>query len=69
LPKKSALKALKAAFSCAGLPIPLPIGDAPLQNLTPLYAALQEQLGLKLSTTKAPAEVYVIDHVEKPSKN
>ena len=35
----------------------------------PLYSALQEQLGLKFSAAKALAEVYVIDHVEKPSEN
>lgn len=34
-----------------------------------LYTALQEQLGLKLEATKAPADVLVIDHVEKPSAN
>jgi uncharacterized protein (TIGR03435 family) len=35
----------------------------------PLYAALQEQLGLKLVATRAIAEVYVIDHIETPSEN
>ena len=34
-----------------------------------LYVALQEQLGLKLESTKANADVMVIDHVEKPSPN
>jgi bla regulator protein blaR1 len=34
-----------------------------------LFTALQEQLGLKLESTKAPVDVLVIDHVEEPSPN
>jgi uncharacterized protein (TIGR03435 family) len=34
-----------------------------------LYTAIQEQIGLKLEATKAPADVIIIDHVEKPSAN
>jgi uncharacterized protein (TIGR03435 family) len=34
-----------------------------------LLAAIQQQLGLKLESTKGPVEVVVIDHVEKPSGN
>lgn len=34
-----------------------------------LYTALQEQLGLKLDPVKAATDVFVIDHVEKPSAN
>jgi uncharacterized protein (TIGR03435 family) len=34
-----------------------------------LFAAFQQQLGLKLDSTKAPADVLVIDKVEKPSAN
>lgn len=34
-----------------------------------LFTAIQEQLGLKLEATKAPAEVLVIDKLEKPTPN
>ena len=34
-----------------------------------LYTAVQETLGLKFESTKAPDDVIVIDHVEKPSEN
>jgi uncharacterized protein (TIGR03435 family) len=45
-----------------------PAGDNP--DAPPsLYTALQEQLGLKFTATKAMDDVIVIDHVEKPSSN
>jgi uncharacterized protein (TIGR03435 family) len=34
-----------------------------------LFTAFQQQLGLKLVSTKAPVDVLVIDQVEKPSEN
>ena len=34
-----------------------------------LFTAIQEQLGLKLEPGKAPVEILVIDHVERPSEN
>jgi len=34
-----------------------------------LYTAIQQQLGLKLESAKAPVEVLVIDRVAKPSEN
>ena len=34
-----------------------------------LFAAFQQQLGLRLQSTKALVDVMVIDHVEKPSPN
>jgi uncharacterized protein (TIGR03435 family) len=40
--------------------------DNPPPNL---FTAIQEQLGLKLDAMKAPADVMVIDKVEKPSPN
>ena len=37
--------------------------------LPSIFSAVQEQLGLKLESTKAPASVLVIDHLERPSQN
>ncbi|HEV2646791.1 MAG TPA: TIGR03435 family protein [Acidobacteriaceae bacterium] len=34
-----------------------------------LFTALEEQLGLKLVATKAPLEVIVIDHIDRPDAN
>ncbi|MDP9049107.1 MAG: TIGR03435 family protein, partial [Acidobacteriota bacterium] len=34
-----------------------------------LFTAIQEQLGLRLDAVKAPAEVLVIDHIDRPSAN
>jgi uncharacterized protein (TIGR03435 family) len=34
-----------------------------------LFTAIQEELGLNLESTKAPIDVLVIDHVERPSAN
>jgi bla regulator protein BlaR1 len=34
-----------------------------------IFTALQEQLGLKLEARKAPVEILIIDHIEKPSEN
>jgi uncharacterized protein (TIGR03435 family) len=45
------------------LPAP-PAGDPPN-----LFEAIQEEMGLRLESTKAPVEVLVIDHVERPSAN
>jgi uncharacterized protein (TIGR03435 family) len=57
----------------AGLP-PKP-GDAGPNTVEPdseepsLFTALQDQLGLKLESTKGPIETITIDHIEEPSEN
>ena len=40
-----------------------------MDSLPTLDRALQDQLGLRLEASKAPARVLAIDHVEKPSEN
>jgi uncharacterized protein (TIGR03435 family) len=57
----------ESQFASFGQKIPPPSDNA---DAPPgLFTAIQEQLGLKLESTKAPVEVLVIDHVEKPSEN
>jgi uncharacterized protein (TIGR03435 family) len=34
-----------------------------------IYTAVREQLGLKMESIKAPVDILVIDHVERPSEN
>ena len=47
-----------------------PDGVAPSDQSGPdIFTAIQEQLGLKLESTKGPVDVIVIDHIEKPSAN
>jgi uncharacterized protein (TIGR03435 family) len=47
---------------------PIPVADNP--DAAPnVFAAFQQQLGLKLESTNAPVNVMVIDKVEKPSEN
>ena len=36
---------------------------------TSIFAAVQDQLGLKLESKKGPVDVVVVDHVDKPSDN
>lgn len=54
----------------AGMPL-LPSGpdSAPDDNAVSIFTALQEQLGLKLESTKGTVETITIDHIEEPSKN
>ncbi len=55
----------------AGLPNPEgPSGQpADINDRPSIRTALQEQLGLKLQASTGPVDVFVIDHVERPSEN
>lgn len=57
----------ESQFAAMGVRVPPPSGDP---NAPPgLFTAIQEQLGLRLDSITAPAEVLVIERVEKPSEN
>jgi uncharacterized protein (TIGR03435 family) len=46
------------------------VPGTPSDTLGPtIFTALQDQLGLKLESTRGPVEFLVIDHVERPSAN
>ena len=53
-------------FAGMGAKPPAPPADSPNPDL---FTAIQQQVGLKLDSTKATTEVFVVDHVEKPSEN
>jgi uncharacterized protein (TIGR03435 family) len=54
-------------FVNMGVRVPPPTNDP---DAPPgLFTAFQEQLGLKLESTKGPVEVLVVDRIEKPSEN
>jgi uncharacterized protein (TIGR03435 family) len=48
----------------SGFPAPVDRTEVP-----DLFTALQEQLGLRLESTKGSVDVMVIDHMERPSEN
>jgi uncharacterized protein (TIGR03435 family) len=49
--------------------MPPPPPNAADSNFPSILTAMQEQLGLRLESTKGPVEVLVIDSVERPSAN
>jgi uncharacterized protein (TIGR03435 family) len=55
-------------FQFPGLQRP-PGAVDPAATAPNLFTAIQEQLGLRLESTRAQAEVLVIDKAEKPTEN
>jgi uncharacterized protein (TIGR03435 family) len=53
----------QVSSSASGLPSADPTGSPSI------FTAIQEQLGLKLESAKAPVEIIVIDHIDRPSEN
>ncbi|HEY6467677.1 MAG TPA: TIGR03435 family protein [Candidatus Acidoferrales bacterium] len=52
-----------------GMPLPPPADATSDNNTASIFTALQEQLGMKLESTKGPVETITIDHIEEPSEN
>ena len=52
-----------------GVPAGPGLAPAAADPVPSLFTAVQEQLGLRLESTKGPVEVLVIDSVQKPTEN
>ena len=52
-----------------GLPLSPQAAEPAAADAVSIFTALEEQLGLKLEAQTGPAEVLVIDHVERPTPN
>jgi uncharacterized protein (TIGR03435 family) len=59
----------KLEFTDPRFPPPKGGSQLSLESRPDIFTAVQEQLGLRLESTKGPVEFLVIDHVERPSGN
>jgi uncharacterized protein (TIGR03435 family) len=46
---------------------PQAVNDGQANDAPSLFTALQEQLGLRLESTRGPVDVLVVDHAERPT--
>jgi uncharacterized protein (TIGR03435 family) len=56
------------SFQLSWTPELAPCADS-AENAPSLFTALQEQLGLKLESTKGPVDVLVVDRAERPTED
>jgi len=58
-----------AGFNGGGFGAPVLPSDAVDSSRPTIFAAIQQQLGLRLESQKGPAEILVINHADKPAAN
>lgn len=66
---KTRLGAWKFDFELTWTPDDQPVTDDSSDAAPSLFTALREQLGLRLVPSKAPVQILVVDHMERPSPN
>lgn len=58
-----------ASARLTNIPNALPRTTTDAEALPDLFAAFQQQLGLKLESTRGPVDIVVVDSIERPSDN